>query len=704
MILYTCQRVSQLFLIGYIKQKRHAAAYAIAMAEDPQDSRRLNLPTSVVAAYSRSQQGEGYQLAPLLRPDHRPQQLLHPPRRQSTSLDSPTVHPAVSKVTATALTPIQKLYEHAWFKTVNNVQAEVGRVHTELTSLIETERGRRVQAEVAMEELRKENAALKMECARLEREGGGEGAREERALRISLEQKLMDAMERLRSIAEGIYPNTANRPSSSYSEPATLVGSDSEPEYGLPLVKKRAGITGNSREHRVSVSSTNSPPNTLGPHVHHTRTPSPAYESKTVDSSALNVVSSTLTFNPPTSRVPTGDRGLDQWQAPHRHRSDTRTSPIHPISPDTERGDRTRLSLPSSARSSSSHSHPDNPTSSSPSSSTSNNPQTYPPPQRPGLVLPPLSDMYNYRLPPHGNLKFVNSGEGICESPVDIDSNSGSHSTKRPSSSASASASGSGSGSGARPRSASTIHQSSHRGSPSSRTQPPPPPPPPPQHQLQSTFRLPSRRNGDGGVEERCLLKKKRDRNEFESGGGEGSGSGSGEGIGGGGGENSECASGERKVKRKLSMSAPNGYSEGEVEIEKRDSVKEGEVEMEVWPRLRPVRDFEERTRNHDHGEDFRTGIGGRGRGSMSMQEVLPNPLPLPPAPSPVGNRDRVRDQLQGQSKEERSISPSGMALRAGVSSWSVTSPTTSFLRQLPRRHQRRHRYRYRYQDPTELR
>lgn len=238
MILYTCvskmlwlsrrskqitfetrqQRVSQLFLIGYIKQKRHAAAYAIAMAEDPPDSvtisfpftssspflttiqRRLNLPTSVVAAYSRSQQGEGYQLAPLLRPDHRPQQLLHPPRRQSTSLDSPTVHPAVSKVTATALTPIQKLYEHAWFKTVNNVQAEVGRVHTELTSLIETERGRRVQAEVAMEELRKENAALKMECARLEREGGGEGAREERALRISLEQKLMDAMERLRSV------------------------------------------------------------------------------------------------------------------------------------------------------------------------------------------------------------------------------------------------------------------------------------------------------------------------------------------------------------------------------------------------------------------------------------------------------------------------------------------------------------------------
>jgi predicted RNase H-like nuclease (RuvC/YqgF family) len=138
-----------------------------------------------------------------------------------------TLHPAVSKVTAAALTPIQKLYEHAWFKTVNNVQTEVGRIHSELTAAADTERGRRMQAEVVVEEMRRENGVLRQECAALrarlgkvarerERDGMGVGReveemrreveekerelREERASRLSAEHKLLDAMDKLRAV------------------------------------------------------------------------------------------------------------------------------------------------------------------------------------------------------------------------------------------------------------------------------------------------------------------------------------------------------------------------------------------------------------------------------------------------------------------------------------------------------------------------
>ena len=87
--------------------------------------------------------------------------------------------------------------------------------------MVEVEKGRRVQAEVAIEELRRENGALRGECAALrvrigqderererEREREGDGGEEElrreleeeKALRISAERKLTDAMEKLRAV------------------------------------------------------------------------------------------------------------------------------------------------------------------------------------------------------------------------------------------------------------------------------------------------------------------------------------------------------------------------------------------------------------------------------------------------------------------------------------------------------------------------
>jgi hypothetical protein len=123
------------------------------------------------------------------------------------------------------------------------VQTEVGKVHTELTTSLDAERGRRIQAEVVVEELRGEIAGLRQEYGalkarlgmmmrerekeggdrhreeRLERDGGGREemdkaledmrrqveekateVKEERASRALAEGKLMDAMDKLRAV------------------------------------------------------------------------------------------------------------------------------------------------------------------------------------------------------------------------------------------------------------------------------------------------------------------------------------------------------------------------------------------------------------------------------------------------------------------------------------------------------------------------
>jgi hypothetical protein len=113
-------------------------------------------------------------------------------------------------------------------------------VHTELSASLDAERGRRVQVEAIVEELRRENAGLRQECGalkvrfgkmmrervkegedrhRVDRDGGGKEeidkvledmrremeeksseVNEERALRALAEGKLMDAMDKLRAV------------------------------------------------------------------------------------------------------------------------------------------------------------------------------------------------------------------------------------------------------------------------------------------------------------------------------------------------------------------------------------------------------------------------------------------------------------------------------------------------------------------------
>lgn len=126
------------------------------------------------------------------------------------------LHPAVSKITAMALSPIQKLYEQAWFKTVNNVQQEVGKLHAELCAAAEGERRARGQ----VDELRRECVGLRAECEGLrgererllrrekERRAAGGEAEEmrreverERAARVVAERKLIDAMDKLRAVS-----------------------------------------------------------------------------------------------------------------------------------------------------------------------------------------------------------------------------------------------------------------------------------------------------------------------------------------------------------------------------------------------------------------------------------------------------------------------------------------------------------------------
>jgi hypothetical protein len=106
-----------------------------------------------------------------------------------------------------------------------------------------------------------------------------------------------------------------------------------------------------------------------------------------------------------------------------------------------------------------------------------------------------------------------------------------------------------------------------------------------------------------------------------------------------------------------------------------------------VWPRLRPVRDFEERGR-----EDGNSSSSGSAESSMQV-DVLTMPLPPHPKPGVNSSRDRgVKEEGGGgEGKGEGRVLSSpmnGAALRASVSSWpqaatasasaSVTSPTSS--------------------------
>jgi hypothetical protein len=147
----------------------------------------------------------------------------------------------------------------------------------------------------------------------------------------------------------------------------------------------------------------------------------------------------------------------------------------------------------------------------------------------------------------------------------------------------------------------------------------------------------PSRRNGNEGVYERCLLKK-RDRSEFERDGG-------GVDAGGDGCNN-------RNLKRRLSASgsAParvdgDGDGDGDVKAE------EGEDEP-VWPKLRPVRDFEDLNQDCDS-------LSG------SSIQVDSLPLTLPPLPTALKREQSPSRRMSQHSGTSTPLSTMSTASRS---------------------------------------
>jgi hypothetical protein len=254
-------------------------------------------------------------------------------------------------------------------------------------------------------------------------------------------------------------------------------------------------------------------------------------------------------------------------------------------------------------------------------------------------VLPPLSDLYkppyNASRPSSRRSRADNSrGEGTspveanvgagngasaetskevyCASPIGIDVDA-----RHPSPSLASARPASESASRPAPPGRHPSPQAGHRVSP----------PPQSMHRTstpQGAFSMtppprPSRRNGNEGVQERCFLKK-RDRSEFERDSG------------------SADVGGDRNLKRRLSTPEGDG-GDGGVKAE------EGEDEP-VWPKLRPVRDFENLSQDCD---------------SSSGSSVQADPLPLP-LPAKGYERDqspsRRMSQQSGTGREEDTSTP----------------------------------------------
>lgn len=151
-------------------------------------------------------------------------------------------------------------------------------------------------------------------------------------------------------------------------------------------------------------------------------------------------------------------------------------------------------------------------------------------------------------------------------------------------------------------------------------------------------------------MEERCLLKKKRDRSEFEVG------------IGGGGGDG-------RSLKRRVGDGVDGGVEgvgERDRERERERGAREGDDrererdETEVWPRLRPVHDFEDRS-GSEGASGSGSGSEGGDAGNAMEVDALPMPIPMPSTlPAPVNRenghghgRGRVGSQSSGAEERE---------------------------------------------------
>ncbi|KAG6827132.1 hypothetical protein H0H92_013081 [Tricholoma furcatifolium] len=81
----------------------------------------------------------------------------------SHSRNTPTIDPIVKENTMLALAPIRNLYEQAWNATVTGVQAEMGRMHTELVDAYAREHGERTRLEQEVQALKEINERLKKE-------------------------------------------------------------------------------------------------------------------------------------------------------------------------------------------------------------------------------------------------------------------------------------------------------------------------------------------------------------------------------------------------------------------------------------------------------------------------------------------------------------------------------------------------------------